>query len=89
MALNIHKNNAWKLSRKQAGGAQLTLNKGHVHRLHPIPAAIVVIEGCAWVSWNGEDILLNRGEGLQFSRHGDDPLISAVGATALTFEMLG
>ena len=89
MASNIQKSNVWRLSRKQAGSAQLTLSKGAVHRLHPVPPAIVIISGCAWVSWNGEDILLNKGEGIQFSQKDDDPIISAVGTASLTFEMIG
>lgn len=88
MTLNIEKHIAWGLSRKQTGGAQLTLRKGEVHRLNPLPPGIVVIAGCAWVSWSGQDILLNKGEGTRFSQGGDDPVISAVGGAAVTIEML-
>lgn len=88
MELNISKRAAWGLSRKQAGGARLTLVRGEVHRLNPLPAGICVIAGCAWVSWNGRDILLKQGECMHFSPSSYDPIISAIGAGTLTFEML-
>jgi len=88
MELNISKRAAWRLSQRQAAGARLTLLRGEVHRLNPLPAGIFVISGCAWVSWNGQDILLNQGEGIQFSPGGYDPLISVLGTAALTIELL-
>jgi hypothetical protein len=88
MGLNFAKRMAWGLSRKQAAGARLTLLKGEVLRLKPLPAGICVIAGCAWVTWNGRDILLNHGEGTQFTHGGDDPMVSVVGGTCVTIEML-
>ena len=88
MGLNLAKRTAWGLSRKQAAGARVTLMRGEVLRLKPLPAGICVIAGCAWVAWKGKDNLLNRGEGMQFAPGGDDPIVSAIGGTSVTIEML-
>lgn len=88
MALKIQKFAIWKLAPKQRGGVQLTLERGEIHRLKPLPQGIRVISGCAWVAWRGQDLILKEGEILLFSHGGNDPIISAEGKTALVFEML-
>jgi hypothetical protein len=87
MILNIQKRKSG-LSRKQAASARLTLVNGEVRRLCPLPPGIRVISGWAWVSWKGQDTILVKGQEIWFSRGSDDPVVSAVGRSALAIEFL-
>jgi len=86
MLTQINKN--WSLSHRSLAGAQLTLEPHEVHRLKPIPPGIHILCGTAWITWNGEDHILNEGEGIQFQTGSDEPVISAVGERTLVVEML-
>jgi|FLYN01.1.fsa_nt_gi hypothetical protein len=88
MALKIETRRAWGFSRKAAGGAQLALRPSEVHRLNPVPPGIRVLSGTAWITWKGDDIVLQPGQTIRFSRNGNNPVISAVGQETLIVEML-
>jgi hypothetical protein len=88
MALKMEARRAWGYSRKAAGGARLSLVHNEVHWLNPVPRGIRVLSGVAWITWEGEDIVLNPGQAIRFSPGRSHPLISAVGPGTLTVEML-
>jgi hypothetical protein len=52
------------------GGALLTLEQNEVHRLNPVPQGIRVLSGLAWITWKGDDIVLNPGRRCSFRRVG-------------------
>jgi len=88
MAIRIEDRSAWGFSRKAAGGARLALESGEVHRLNPVPSAIRILSGIAWLTWKGEDIVLNAGQAVAFTPNGYNPVISSVGKQTLVIEML-
>jgi hypothetical protein len=88
MALKMESRRTWGFSHKAAGGARLTLEHNEVHRLNPLPQGIRVLSGMAWITWKGEDIVLNSGQTMRFSPGGHHPVISAMGPGMLTVEML-
>lgn len=88
MTLRLEDRGAWGFSRKVAGGARLALEFGEVHRLNPVPSAIRILSGIAWLTWKGEDIVLNAGQAVAFTQNGYSPVISSVGKHTLVIEML-
>jgi hypothetical protein len=64
----------------------LNLAAGQVLRLKDTTREIKIISGVAWVSYAGEDIVLNAGEHTHFSPNRDIPVISAMGNTPLLFD---
>lgn len=88
MGLKIESHSAWGLSRRASGGAQLTLESNEIHRLNPLPPGIRVLSGVAWITWQGEDIVLNPGQAIRFSPGGNNPVISVIGRGTLVVEML-
>jgi hypothetical protein len=89
MALKVENRTAWAFSRKAAtGGAQLALEPGEVHLLNPVPPGVRILSGTAWMTWKGEDIVLDQGQQIRFSSGGDKPMISPVGSQTLVVEML-
>ena len=88
MTLKIDTRGAWALSRKTQGGARLTLEQSEVHRLNPVPPGIRVLSGIAWITWKGEDIVLNPGQAIRFSPGESNPVISVIGRGTLVVEML-
>jgi len=88
MTGKIEQNSGWGFSHKMAGGARLTLEPSEVHRLNPVPSGIRVLSGVAWITWKGEDIVLNAGQVIRFSPGRSNPIISAVGQGTLVVEML-
>ncbi len=65
---------------------RLSLSAGQVLRLKNSIREIYVISGCAWVSYAGQDIVLNAGERTSFTPNRDIPVISAVGTAPLLFD---
>lgn len=88
MAANAQKLAIWQRRHRRAQEARITLEQSEIHRLRAVPQRISVISGCAWVSWQGQDIILREGEKYLFSRGNDDPIISAVGGASLVFDLL-
>lgn len=46
-----------------------------------------VVAGCAWISWNGEDILLSAGARLTFGASFDHAVISAMRRSPVIFDI--
>ena len=55
--------------------------------LRPNGQRIRAVSGCAWITCNGKDILLERGQETRLPRRGDVVLISTIGATTSTVEI--
>jgi hypothetical protein len=67
---------------------RLALLHGEAIRVPKAAARMRVLSGKAWVTFNGEDVLLGSGEGLALpSKPRYAPVVSAVGEEPLFFEM--
>lgn len=65
------------------------LHEGDVYRLPKEVAELYVRSGKAWVTMQGEDILLSTGEFAMFFPGENDILLSALGHKTLVVEELG
>ena len=65
---------------------RFSLSAGQVLRLKNTVREISVLSGCAWVSYNGQDIVLGAGEQTRFELNRDVPVISALSTAPLLFE---
>jgi hypothetical protein len=62
-----------------------SLSAGQVLRLKKTIREINIISGCAWVSYAGQDMVLEAGDRASFALNHDVPVISAVGQSSLLF----
>jgi len=67
---------------------RLVLYHGETYRLARSSPGVRVLEGAAWVSFAGTDIILGRGEETRFQPSRDFAVVSPLGATPLVFEVL-
>jgi hypothetical protein len=67
--------------------SEVMLSKGDVYRVPESSQEIRVKSGSAWVSWHGEDIVLDRGESLSLLPRTDTAVVSAVGKWPLVLEV--
>ena len=68
---------------------RLVLYKGEVCRLPRACQGLRVLSGRAWVTVDGKDITLNRGEQMAFAAPKDFALVSAIQNTSLIVEVWG
>jgi hypothetical protein len=66
---------------------EILLCKGDVYRVPEASQEIRVKSGSAWISWHGEDIVLDRGESLSLLPHKGAAVVSAVGKWPLVLEV--
>jgi hypothetical protein len=66
---------------------RLVLLQGEVLRVPPTRGTLRVLSGTAWVSTDGEDILLRRDEFIDIARRSDPPVVSGIGRDPLFFEV--
>lgn len=67
---------------------RLALVRGEVLRLPPSAARLRVLSGTAWISLEGEDILLRDCESLPLhGRRGHEAVVSSMGEGELFFEL--
>ena len=64
----------------------LSLTAGQVLRLKKTIREINIISGCAWVSYAGQDMVLEAGDRASFALNRDVPVVSAVGQSPLIFD---
>jgi len=74
--------------RISAAQQQLTFVRGQTHRLPKTMRSIRVVAGCAWVTFNGEDLILIPGDSATFSGK-DYPVLTAMGRNPLVIEVPG
>lgn len=67
---------------------RLVLYPGETYRLARSCAGVRVLEGIAWVTFAGTDIILGREEGTRFDAGRDFAVVSPLGAAPLVFEVL-
>jgi hypothetical protein len=67
--------------------SEVLLCKGDVYRVPETSQEIRVKSGSAWISWDGEDIVLGRGESLSLLPRKDAAVVSAVGHWPLVLEV--
>ena len=58
-----------------------------VRRMTNVAQIIRVVAGSAWITVNGEDIFVNRGEQIQIEPSEYPPVISGVNGRAVVFEV--
>ena len=68
---------------------RVMLFKGEVYRLSAGGCSLKVRSGQAWLTLDGRDVFLGRGETLDLAAGRDFGLISALGHTPLVLEVLG
>jgi hypothetical protein len=66
---------------------RLVLLQGEVLRVPPMRGTLRVLSGTAWVSLEGEDILLGRDQFIDIARRSDPPIVSGLGREPLLFEV--
>jgi hypothetical protein len=66
---------------------RLVLLQGEVLRVPPTSGTLRILSGTAWVSLEGRDVLLCRGEYLDIARRADRPVVSGLGGEPLLFEV--
>ncbi len=68
---------------------RLMLLKGEVQRVESNYRGLRVRSGRAWVTLQGKDLVLNRGDEIALEGPRDAAVVSAVGHTPLIIELLG
>ena len=58
-----------------------------VRRMTNVAQVIRVVAGSAWITVNGEDIFVNRGEQIQIEPSEHPPVISGVNGRAVVYEV--
>jgi quercetin dioxygenase-like cupin family protein len=66
---------------------RLVLLPGQVMGLSSRRQSLRVLSGKAWVSWKGEDIIIEPGQSVSFVGRGDRPLVSEIGHNAAVVEL--
>jgi hypothetical protein len=66
---------------------RLVLIPGEVLRVPPTQGTLRVLSGTAWVSLDGEDILLGRDQFLDIAGRADRAVVSGLGGRPLLFEV--
>ena len=66
---------------------RIVLLPGEVLRVPPTRGTLRVLSGTAWVSTEGKDIFLSRGEFIDTARRADPPVVSGLGRDPLLFEV--
>jgi hypothetical protein len=66
---------------------RLVLLQGEVLRVPPTRGTLRVLSGTAWISQDGEDILLCRDQFIDIARRSDPPVVSGIGREPLLFEV--
>lgn len=61
---------------------------GELLSLHLQAQTVRVVSGCAWITWEGEDILLTTGQEKQFTSSNYPALISAEQKISLYLEIV-
>ena len=66
---------------------RLVLLQGEVLRIPHTRGTLRVLSGTAWVSLDGEDVLLCRDEHIDIAHRADRPVVSGLGREPLVFEV--
>jgi hypothetical protein len=66
---------------------RLVLLPGEVLSVPPTRGTLRVLSGTAWVSLEGKDLFLCRGEFIDITRRADPPVVSGLGRDPLLFEV--
>jgi hypothetical protein len=69
--------------------ARLVIYSGEVFRLPAECRGLRVVSGKAWVTFDGRDIVMNRGERTVLGEHGHPALVSALGRKPVILEVRG
>ena len=62
---------------------RIVLLQGEVLRVPPASGTLRVLSGTAWVSFEGRDMLVSRGEHINIARRVDRPVVSGLGGPLL------
>lgn len=68
--------------------AHFTLEQGEVFRMPTGYQELYVLSGTAWISVNGQDIILLSGDKVSLETNKGSALISALGESSLSLEVL-
>ncbi len=68
---------------------RVMLLTGEVHRVKPNYRGLRIRSGQAWVTVNGYDLVLKRGEEVALEKRHDDAVVSSLGHAPLVIELLG
>ena len=63
------------------------LKRGNVHSIRRESQVVRVLSGCAWITFDGQDVFLKRGEKTCLPPGEDTALISAMGNSPLVFSI--
>lgn len=92
---NLNTPSAFSISRlseatySSARPYQITLSRGQTFRLPRTIRVIEIIDGCAWVSADGRDIVLHVGDQMSLDSRANPVIISAESHTPLSFWVVG
>jgi len=73
--------------RSPESALRIVLIQGEVLRVPPTHGTLRVLSGTAWVSVDGKDVLLSRGEFVNVGGRADRPVVSGLGRDPLLFEV--
>ncbi len=68
---------------------RVMLLAGEVHRVRSNYRGLRIRSGQAWVTVNGRDLVLKRGEEVALEKRHDAAVVSALGRAPLVIELLG
>jgi hypothetical protein len=64
------------------------LEEGAVKALSAVNQSVFVVSGCAWITVNGQDMVVSAGQRAALFPEAYPPVISAVGGGALVYEIV-
>jgi hypothetical protein len=71
----------------ESAPTHVTLRRNEVFYAPAKSQGIRVTAGSAWISWNGQDVLLNTNQEIPLTPNFDYPVISAAGGPLTTIEL--
>jgi hypothetical protein len=73
----------WKTVKRDA----ICVNPGEVYRLTAAPQMIRILSGSAWITFNGQDMVLRKGRNVYLPTTENAGLVSAIGHAPVLFEI--
>ena len=65
----------------------IQVNPGDVHRLDTAAQVVRIVSGSAWITYNGQDMVLRKGRNVYLPPTSMPSLMSAIGHNPVVFEV--